>query len=321
MANDGPGRLRRFATIALLATAAGCAVAPTPAPAPSIAPSMRPAAELRGLIEDVTAATAYRYNARDNAGHTLDTAKIIWVPEADAFAAVYHSASNSDAALHVHLATSKDLMTWEWRAELAPEASQPTIKAASDGGYVVAWDPTTVEDSYTAPVFDYYATWKDLLAVRPTKTFPVQLSLSTCGEGTTNLYSASSKLLDVGFHLYANCEVDREGRGTTDWTTWTATRNQRLDDAILEFGTPSDSKVPTSRSSNPRGSLATGVRSASTWSTMRVAGRISWPHGPMRAATRSRIRPSNRSRSTARRQSWSRSSSRRKAPAAVRPAN
>jgi hypothetical protein len=231
--------MRRWTAAVVMSavTMSGCAAGPKPAPSALLhATSTEARAELQSLIEDVTAATAYRYNATDDAGHTMDTAKIIWVPEAEAYAAVYHSGSDSDAALHVHLATSTDLMTWEWRNELAAEASQPTIKAASDGGYVVAWDPTTVEDSYTAPVFDYYATWKDLLADRPTKTFAVKLSLSRCGEGTVNLYSASSTFLDVGFHLYADCEVDREGHGTTDWTTWTATRNRRLDDAILAFG-------------------------------------------------------------------------------------
>jgi hypothetical protein len=149
---------------------------------------------------------------------------------------VYHSGSDADAALHVHLATSIDLMNWHWRRELAPLASQPTIKAASDGGYVVTWDPTTVEDSFTSPVFDYYKTWDDLLADAPAKTLATTLSLSTCGEGTANLYSASSAFLDVGVHYYANCTVDRQGRGMTDWTTWSAFPQKSLEDAILAHG-------------------------------------------------------------------------------------
>ena len=58
--------------------------------------------EFRGLIEDVTAATAYRYGATDDRGHVMDTAKIAWIPEAGAFAAVYHFRLRCSQALDVH---------------------------------------------------------------------------------------------------------------------------------------------------------------------------------------------------------------------------
>lgn len=206
-------------------------------PSAAATPDVAAARErLPSVIEDVRAADGYRYGLRDDVGHVMDTAKIIWVPEEAAFAAVYHAVSDSDRAFHTHLATSTDLLTWHWRLELAEEASMPTIEASDDGGYVITWDPTTVAMTFTAPVFLYYATWTDVLAGDPTKRFAVDLSLSTCGEGTANLYSASSTFLDVGFHYYADCEVDREGRGTTDWTTWNASPQPRLQDPILDDG-------------------------------------------------------------------------------------
>jgi hypothetical protein len=225
----------RHSIVLLIAASLASGLIGCEAALPAPKPTSTPAVALRGLIENVSAATAYRYGLTDDRGHVMDASKIIWIPEAEAFAAVYHSGSASDPALDAHLATSRDLMSWTWRVELASDASMPTIRAASDGGYVVAWDPTA-EGVFTAPVLDYYATWDDVLADVPTKTFAIQLSLSTCGEGTVNLYAASSSSVDYGFHLYDECEVDRQGHGTSDWTTSTATRETRIDDAVLVYG-------------------------------------------------------------------------------------
>ena len=61
-------------------------------------------AELRALIEDVTAATVFRYSATDDIGREMGPATIIWIPEADAFGAVYFTWSDADLAFHVQLA-------------------------------------------------------------------------------------------------------------------------------------------------------------------------------------------------------------------------
>jgi len=64
--------------------------------------------------------------------------------------------------------------------------------------------------------------------------------LSNCAEGTPNIYSAvlSPDILhssiDVGFHYFRNCDVDRQARGTlTDFSSWTASpdasRNTRFE--------------------------------------------------------------------------------------------
>ena len=166
----------------------------------------------------------------------MDTAKVIAVPETGGFAAIYHSWRDDSGVFDVHLATSTDLLTWTWQVRLATEASQPTIKAASDGGYVVSWDVTPpVGDG--APVFTYYPTWRDLLAAAPTKRFDVPLTLSPCCEGTVNFYRASSTFLDVGFHrLPAPLIADRQGHGHTDWKTWEAAPETDIDGALMGLG-------------------------------------------------------------------------------------
>src|SRR5688572_21507968 len=107
--------------------------------AAAAAPSDPARAALKTLIENVTTATAKRFDAKDNVGHNMDCAKIIANPEAGGYIAVYHTYINGEAK--VNLASSTDLLNWTWIRELAGSntgsASQPTIKVASDGGFVM----------------------------------------------------------------------------------------------------------------------------------------------------------------------------------------
>ena len=61
------------------------------------------------------------------------------------------------------------------------------------------------------------------------------MTLSDCAEGTPSYYEASSTFLDVGFHFYDDCIVDRPARGTTDWKTWRAKPRPQLESAIRRF--------------------------------------------------------------------------------------
>lgn len=188
--------------------------------------------ELLGYVGDIPGATGYRYAVTDDLGHEMDAAKIIQIPETGEFAAVYHWWSHDTSSFSVSLATSTNLLDWTWRATLAEQSSMPYIKQASDGGYVVAWEQEP--DNHLR--FAYYATWDDVLHGAAAKTFEAQQQLSDCAEGTPNIYSASSAEVDFGFHYYADCETDRQARGTTDWVTWEATPQPHLDRAALLQG-------------------------------------------------------------------------------------
>ncbi len=190
-------------------------------------------AELSDLIADVTAATAYRYGLTDDQGRTMDTAKVIWIPEVRRFAAVYHSSIDGSETLHVELATSTDLMEWTWQVELAEMAAMPTIAAASDGGYVVAWEQG-VDPIHT--VVASFATWDDLSTGKVSRRFDVPVTMPACGEGTPSIDAASSTRVDLGFHYHGDCERDREASGTTDWTTWHAVARPERDQALVDLG-------------------------------------------------------------------------------------
>jgi len=221
------GLLAAFA----LAASAVAACAPAPGASPGSVEAAR--AELRDLITDVTAATAYRYQLADDQGRSMDTAKIIWMPEADRFAAVYHIWTEADQAFHVELATSADLMAWTSVVELADKASQPTIAAASDGGYVVAWEQ---EPDPIHIVIESFATWDDLRSGAVARRFDVPVTMPACGEGTPSIDAASSTRVDLGFHYHGDCERDREASGTTDWTTWQAVARPERDQALIDLG-------------------------------------------------------------------------------------
>lgn len=216
----------RLAVVLILAACA-------PAPVANQPPVGAAHTELRELITDVTAATAFRYGASDDLGRPMGPLKIIWIPEVERFAAVYFFWNDEDRAFHVELGSSADLLDWTWEVELADQASQPTIAAASDGGYVVAWEQ---EPDPIRNVVEYFATWDDLRAGLPTRHFDVPITMPACGEGTPSIEAASSLRVDLSFHYHGDCERDRQAEGTTDWTTWRATPRPELDRALIELG-------------------------------------------------------------------------------------
>ena len=185
-------------------------------------------------IEDVTASDGHVYDPHDDVGGNAVTGiKILDEPDGAGFVGVYFLFDEPSGQFRTYVGTSDDLLTWTRRAELGRNASQPTIADASDGGYVVGWE----QEPPNHLKFAYYPTLADLLSGTAAKTYepPTQLS-PDCAEGTPSFYTASSTYLDVGFHYFRDCEVDRQARGTTDWTTWTSSPQPELDAAMEAHG-------------------------------------------------------------------------------------
>lgn len=193
-------------------------------------------AALKVKLNNVTGAVNKKFNAKDSAGNTMDTAKIIENPAVSGqFLAVYHTYTSSVAK--VNLASSTDLMNWTFIRSLAGSsgnnATQPTIKVASDGGYVVAWEQEP--NNHIKAV--YYASWTTLQSGSPSKSYDVPRNLSSYAEGTPNIYSASSTSVDIGFHYFKNGDVDRQARGTlTNFSSWTCSAQTTVDNALLYWG-------------------------------------------------------------------------------------
>ena len=186
-------------------------------------------AELRYYIEQVIHATARKYGVHDDAGHTMDGLKVIASAAAGGFIGVYQT--NDGGSFDAHLATSTNLLDWHWRVTLERQAAQPTIKAAGNG-YVVVME--TDGDNHLR--FHYYTSWTALLSASPSKTYDAPRTLSPCAEGTPNIYEGDDSHVDVGFHYWSDCNVGRQARGVTDWTSWSAAPEVALDTAITAYG-------------------------------------------------------------------------------------
>lgn len=194
------------------------------------APSDGSRAKLHSIIENVALANARRYDTKDNLSQSMDCAKIINNPNGG-YLAVYHHYVNG--VPKVFIASSANFTTWTMVKELASQASQPTIAVASDGGFVMAWE----QEPGNHLKICYYTDLVNLYNATPSKTCDVTRKLSNCAEGTPSIYSASSTLVDVGFHYYQNCDVDRQARGTlTNFSTWTCKAQDNVDNAMLYWG-------------------------------------------------------------------------------------
>src|SRR5436309_3914666 len=133
---------------------------------------------LAGLLGDVRAATAFRYDARDSLGNRMDTAKVVASP-VGGYLAVYHSGQTC------HLASSTDLVQWTHQAVIDQPATQPTIAAIPDGGLLTAAE---FNDGHGGQLrVRYCPTLDALLAGRPARQFLVARTLSACNEGTPSI--------------------------------------------------------------------------------------------------------------------------------------
>ena len=225
------GAMRRPLIAGLLGAVAVVALCGGPVDSPGSTATAR--TQLLALITDVTQATAYRYKLTDDQGRHIGPMDVIWVPEAERFAAVYFSWDDVDQAFHTHVATSTNLLDWSWEVELARLASMPAIARMSDGGYVVAWEQ---EPDPIHIVIASFETWDDLRRGRIARRFDVPVTMLACGEGTPSIDAASRERVDLSFHYHADCERDRQASGWTDWTTWQAVARPERDQALIDRG-------------------------------------------------------------------------------------
>ena len=221
------------------------AAAITQATAATDAASDPARAELRSIVEHVAGATGKQYNVRDDAGHVMDTVKIIQDTTGGYLAVSHHLAS--DGHFRVNLATSTDLLTWHWVRELAGSntgpASQPTIAQASNGGFVLAWEQEKAGGGDNHLAFRYFASRADLLAGKVSRSFDAPRTLTSCAEGTPNIYGITlspdldHSTIDIGGHYRWNCDRDRQQRGRlTNFSSWTTAAQPEFDNALLHWG-------------------------------------------------------------------------------------
>jgi len=193
-------------------------------------PSDTSRAKLHGFLDSVQTADVYQYDTKDDLNQSMDCAKIISNPNGG-FIAVYHHYSSSQP--QVFLSTSTDFLTWDVQVALASNASQPTIAESTGGGYVVAWEQ---EPSNHIKVV-YYSSLTSLFNNTAANSFDISRTLSDCAEGTPNIYYASSTEVNIGFHYFQNCTVDRQARGIlSNFNNWNCEALSNFDNSLLYWG-------------------------------------------------------------------------------------
>jgi hypothetical protein len=216
-------------------------VDPTRAPPPPATAFDR----LAALIPDVTTAAGYRYKLRDSDGASMDTLKVIAAPDGG-YLGVYHTAARG--RFTVKLAHSSDLLTWRHVADLDADASQPTIAALSDGGFLLADEASrnARTEAGTWLRLRHYPSLAALLGARPDRSFepPHSMVSSDRGaEGTPSIDEVAlspdldHSLIRIGFHYFKDARVDRQASGVlTDFRRWSAVADERADDELMAAG-------------------------------------------------------------------------------------
>jgi hypothetical protein len=211
--------------------------------------------ELKAIVQDVTAANAYKYGAKDNLNNSMDTVKIIENSTAagdpNRYLAVYHVLSG--AVFDLKLATSSDLINWTYKKDLDTDAHQPAIAKLSDGSFVVVYEigPTsactgTGGSGNNCLKFRHYANFTALLAGTYDKQLQVPRTLSNCAEGTPHIHSATlnpdinNSVIDVRYHYFRDCNVDRQAKGTlTNFSSWSGQADANLNTLFESLTSPS----------------------------------------------------------------------------------
>lgn len=211
------------------------------APASASQPSDTMRSQLESYVENVTSADASVYNAKDNIGNGMDCAKIIQDPNGG-YIALYHVA-HTGTLFSVDLATSTDLIHWTYQVTLGTGASQPTIQLLSNGGFLVLWEQVNSSGGDNHIRFNYYSTRTSLLAGTTTQTYDAPQTLSTCAEGTPNIYSVNltpdlaHSVIDVGGHYNASCSIDQQQRGSlVNFSSWVTAPEPAINNAIKYWG-------------------------------------------------------------------------------------
>lgn len=250
---------------AVLAMLLAVVVAAPADAAPSRSKRAKSRVALKQVVEQVTGSTAHRYGAVDDRGAALEGLKVVQV--GDRYVGVYHSPGGG--RFNVHVATSRDLITWTRRETIETDASQPTIALTPGDGVVVAYEHTTLSDLIARPPlldallpgplkilddplnririrFRHYRTVDDLLTGRHSREFTAPRRLSPTAEGTPSITSAvlrdgliSRSRIEVGLHYFANRrgepKVDRRATAVLeDFRRWKVQARPDLDATFLE---------------------------------------------------------------------------------------
>lgn len=204
---------------------------------------------LAGLL-DPRAADVFVARARDDLDNSLDALDVIAAPPGQGvpgrYIGVHHTLIGGQFVTKV--ATSDDLTTWTHRADLDTHASQPTLAALPDGGFVLAVERDRPHDQYVSAsnlVLRHYATWAALAAGTFDREVDLPRSLAPTAEGTPALEVRSwngpeNSQIAITFHYFKNIVVDRQAAGVLtnfDAASWAPQPDAAVNGLFVGLGT------------------------------------------------------------------------------------
>ncbi len=197
------------------------------------------AGRIRFLLEDVHAATAYKYDAKDDRGNGLDTIKVIQTGRSE-YLGIYHY--RSDNRFFLKLAESTNLMDWSFITDLDTDASMGDIATFPEGDFLISYEKSNGPDSFIN--VRHYNSIEKIKKGEFSKEVALPRSLSQTNEGTPNFIKIDKSPFDkktgqqdwekskisIGFHYYTGT-VDKNATGIlTEFTTWKTKNNSSVND-------------------------------------------------------------------------------------------
>ncbi len=219
------------------------------APQLVVTPDDARAARLAGLLEPA-AAEVFVAHARDDLDNSLDGLDVIAAPAGQGipgrYVGVHHTLVGGTYVSK--LATSENLTTWTHRADLDVHASQPTLAALPDGGFVLAFERDTPDPQYISVanlVVRHYAGWAALVAGTFDREANLPRTLAPTAEGTPSLEVMSwngpdASQIAIHFHYLKNISVDRQAAGVLtnlDAAGWAPRPESAINDLFIALGT------------------------------------------------------------------------------------
>jgi hypothetical protein len=219
------------------------------APQLVVAPDDARGARLAGLL-DPRAADAFVAHATDGAGNSLDALDVIAAAPGLGIPARYVGVHHTlvGGVFVTKLATSDNLTTWTHRADLDTHASQPTLAALPDGGFVLAFERDTPDAVFVSTanlVLRHYASWAALVAGTSDREANLPRTLAQTAEGTPGLKVTSwngpdASQIAITFHYLKNISVDRQAAGVlTNFsaTGWAPQPDDAANNLFIGLGT------------------------------------------------------------------------------------
>ena len=199
---------------------------------------------------DPRAADTLVVRARDDVGNSLDSLDVIAAPSGHGVAGRYIGVHHTFVAGRAvaKLATSDDLATWTHRGDLDVNASQPTLAALRDGGFLLAFERDTPDPQYVSRshlVLRHYADWAALAAGAFDRQVELARSLAPTAEGTPSLDVRSwsgpeASQIAISFHYLKNIDVDRQATGVLtnfDPASWAPRADATVNNLFAQLGT------------------------------------------------------------------------------------